>query len=289
MSELPPPDQASAAQFELAAALDLAAQGKTEDIRRFLELLRMATLLVPTRQQVKQPDNLAQYNNEFLNLLALQESERIVVPIFTDALVLQDWSSESLNLRQIEFNSLIKLIPNDWWLVLNPGSDACKEFSPWELERLCGDEAALLELIEELREPAIQTPVRVEAVSQQDLAKCALALTQWAGSQAAVDKVYLAREFFDSHDLEQEVSEERSKLLIGIALDPKKLKSAGLTLEEIRDQASNFVAGFTIGDNAARVLCGASDSLALGVFKDIEPIYKLKVSFVSRFVARFRG
>lgn len=272
------------AQAMLAAALDAAAGGGLEEIRRFFNLLRSAMLFVPARSQAHQPDNSAAYPDEFLNVLALEDDGRVYVPCFIDAAAIHEWYPEPLTIREIEFSALSSLLPEDWWLVLNPASEACKELSPWELQRLRGDDAALLELLEELRQPEMRAAVTVEEVSADQAQTLRESLTKWATAQAEVAEVYLARE--NSVSLEPLTTQEDqiSTLLIGIAIS----RASSEQLDRVRSAASAVAAAATIGDETPRVLCGAINSVALGVFKGIQPIYRAKRGIINYLFGQFK-
>ena len=279
----------SSAQLNLAVALESAAEGGIDQLRTFFSLLCSSTLLVPTRQQERPVHNSATYPDEFLNLLALEEQERIFVPCFSDPAAIKEWYAGALNVREIEFSALNKLLPQDWWIVLNPSSDACKELSPWELERLRGGDQELAELLDELRQSEIGSPVRIEALAQDQVQSLRQALIGWADQNDNVAEIYLAREYSTDYSELHEKTEshvvQSATLLVGVAIK----HSDSALLAQIQDQASVVAAAAMIGDESPRLLSGAIDSVALGVFKGIEPIYKAKGGLINSLLNRIKS
>ena len=275
-------------QAALAAALESAASGGKSQLLHFFTLLRSAKLFVPTRQQERQIHNTPAYPDEFLNVLAIEEQERIFVPCFSDQVAIKEWYAGSLNVREIEFSAVCSLLPQDWWLVLNPASDACKELSPWELQQLRGDQHALAELIDELKQSDIGAPIRIEALASDQAMPLQQALINWGRDHAGVTELYLAREFSSdySQPLEQLDAQlgQTSTLLIGVAI----AAAHSNRLDQISSAATNVAAQAMIGDETPRVLCGAYGSVALGVFKGIEPIYKAKGGILNYLIGKIK-
>jgi SseB protein N-terminal domain len=122
-------------------------------IEPFLDALFDSTLAVPIRTSFSELTRGVVYPNEFLSVLAVKASdEKITIPLFTRAELTLAWCGATLECRMMTWSSLLALVPDSWWICLNPGQEVEKEFSPWEIELFKKGRESLPEIAEELRE-----------------------------------------------------------------------------------------------------------------------------------------
>jgi hypothetical protein len=129
----------------LSAAID----GGREAVERFYTRLLDARVVVPRRFQALPLSDSPEYPHELFDLLGVKDRERVCIPIFTTAESVPAWSGTEFLLREISLTELLGLVPDGWWIVLNPGSEVEKEFSPWELEQLRAGQESVPLLVEE--------------------------------------------------------------------------------------------------------------------------------------------
>lgn len=156
---------------ELENQLELAEGGEIESVRSFLAKLLESSLILVDRSQPKNLTLAPNYPNEFVRFLGVQDGDRILVPAFTTAERISDWFPHPLNVHESTFRSLLNVLPDNWWIVVNPNSELYKELSPWELKLLQSGPEGLEELLDELRQmqappPKVQTNKGHETVSE---------------------------------------------------------------------------------------------------------------------------
>jgi hypothetical protein len=101
--------------------------------------------------------NNSEVNNpsgSFFDFLTLTFENEIVVPIFSKNEYFTDWSSDSLELREVQGSHLLKVIPDTFWISINPGQEISKDISPWEIKHLLHGAEGINEIIQELKDDA---------------------------------------------------------------------------------------------------------------------------------------
>ena len=251
---------------DLAALMELALEGDAKAAEHFYLKFLECELSVGERIQESALSNTAKYPNQFLNLLAIDDSDRTVVPVFTDPEFVKDWAGHEITLRTIKGSELISLIPDDWWIALDPGSEVNKEFSPWEIAQLKAGSESIPELVHELG-LGITEEFEVAQVDEKEYQKLKETLIADAKTEKKIKSLYLLKELSKDNE-----GREISVLLLGAAIDtafPSELEQIQSRIQQLADRAQ-------IGSDRVRVYAGKSlATLSLGMFKETAPFYRL--------------
>lgn len=246
----------------LAELMSLAAEGDSQSLQHFYSKLLSSQLFVPERLP-GQASHQAQYPNQFLNLLAVNEGERTIVPVFSLPDLAQHWSDRELSGRLLSATQLFELTPKEWWIALDPGSETSKELSPWEIEQLRGGPQSIAALVAELSSDT-WNDLEVLAVSDEESHELKGMLREFGQSHGEVEALYLARERRHSMD-----GTSKDGLVVGAAVSNAKY------VETIQRQLQSACDLHSVGSDSIRVLCGTSqNSLMLGIFKGLPPFYQ---------------
>lgn len=255
-------------------------ESSPEALDAFYRALLNAQFLVPERQQEHQLTNHPEYPNDFLNVLGIQSKESVFVPMFSAQGRVQEWSGHEIRLRTLTLAEIIDLLPAGWWLILNPGSEGEKDFSPWEIDLLRGGVASIPALIEEmLVEDAIED-IEMHAVEPGQFAELKGALVESAKKTKGVEALYLLKETGKTVS-----AKEVSSLILGILIGQDSAEDR----EKIQEQFSSIGALILIGAEKLKIRVGDSiaGNLMLGIFEGYEPIYTIdKPSLMSRFFGK---
>jgi hypothetical protein len=248
-----------------------AAESGDEDVfRSFFQALTSAQLIVPERNQDHPSKNQPRYPDPFLNILGVQQDERVLVPCFSSESALREWSGHSIRTRSLSINDLINLLPEGWWLVLNPGGEGEKELSPWEIDTIKGGEQNIDSLVQELM---LEAPVR-------DLTWTEIDIQKYSGLKNVV--VEIAQTLPEVRALYGAVENgtmlndsAHSALVLGVlvlSVPPKRR-------EEIHDTFSRIVSQTQIGDTEVKIRVGDSiqGNLLLGIFEGMKPFYEMSL------------
>jgi len=194
----------------LEQLLKSASHGEEKDLRDFLKYLLAATISVPDRQQAQKLSDQAEYPNNFITFLGIKDSDRNIIPIFSDPDFISSWCGNLLKFSNINFKEVISRMPENWWLVLNPGQEFEKEFSPWELNCLLKGADGIEDIIADHCLDSENTPIEVRLVTDQEYQECKLTLIELAKTQPLIEKLSMLTEVTVSED-----QREQYTLLIG--------------------------------------------------------------------------
>lgn len=246
--------------------MELALSGDKDSARLFLELFLASNIFVPDRYQSSEIAGAPAYPNDLIWVMGLQDSDRVIVPAFTDPSMIDVWAGGSLSFRSPTGQSLLDAIPEGWWLWLNPGFDVEKEFSPWEISELRRGPGSFDVVLSEIFPEEIVEPLSVSPIPETEYQSLKEALKAFALAAPAVRKIFLLRE--EGKDFEGSI---KTQLLIGIEADVLNSDEA----DSLREAAHSSVATHQIGADPIRVMVGrdAKDGLYLSLFKGVEPIY----------------
>ncbi len=260
----------------LEELLERATEGDKDAIRVFLKSFLAAQVWVPDRYQPKPADPQPSYPSDLFSLMGICDEERTLIPCFSSPEALKLWTSHTLQVSQVIGLELLKRTPDDWWVVLNPGSDASKEFSAWEITKLRSGAEAIDEIVHDLShaEPAVNISVGELLLDAND--PVLLCAKRYATNTHSVRELYLANEVSLSAE-----GEEFTCTLIGLlcsdagALDYQSELQA--ELDKLR-----------IGDTPVRVIASPmKDSLQFSIFEKLTPVWK-RPSLIDKVLARFR-
>ncbi|WKZ57505.1 MAG: SseB family protein [Bdellovibrionota bacterium] len=180
----------------LDIALDLASRGDKAAARQFYQLLLNTPLQVIERFQLHNMTDSPKYPDPFLNMLAVQSEDRSIVPVFSSPSHVRDWCGLDLKVRTLTLSEAIVLLPTDWWIVVNPGQEAYKEVSPWELERLRSGTRGIEEILEELYEDEPTSAVSLGPVAPSEHPQVYTRVKGIAASTPGLQSVFAALEIW---------------------------------------------------------------------------------------------
>lgn len=257
-----------------------ALQGEQDAAATFYRLFLRSELFVLYRSQEQKLQQQPIYPNQFFNIMAVQDGDKVIVPTFTTEELISTWCAEKLRTRALSCTDLLQLLPEDWYICLNPGSAVEKEFTPWEIAKLKQGQGNVAEVVEELYLKEAIEVLEVTAANQQDHQALIASLKQAAPNYTEVRRLFLACE--NGRDIDNRPT---STLLLGIEAlckDPARL-------EKIKDELSSSARLSLIGDQEIKVRIGASgpNSMILGIFKDIAPFYQAQEASAWHRLVRF--
>ena len=252
----------------LESCLESALNGSRSASKTFYSEFLLGPLYVPRRNQMHPLSDNPKYPNEFMDLLGIQAGDRVFVPVFSKFEYIEFWCGNPLEVRKINGQELIQLIPDDWWIIFNPGREVEKEISPWETDLLRkGGESVIDEIVSELHHGQFAESIKVRQLEKDDFVNVRNTLINSAKSAQEIQAIYLLIE--DAIDTEGKTI---NALLVGIQVledvDLEKQKIIETQLEEV-------VSPLLIGGLTCKFFSGygIEQSVLLGLFKNVEPIY----------------
>lgn len=240
-----------------------ALEGDSRAARTFFECLLGARFFVPERHQDRPLSDAPPYPNDFLNILGIKAPGRVIVPIFTRSELIESWCGVTLRFRTIGFAELMAIVPDDWWVCLNPGAEVEKELSPWELGLLKGGPQVIDELVSEFESENVAPTVQIRAPNDTEYGELRRGLLEYAATEPEVAKIFILRE---------EGGEHREPIvLVGVEC----FSSDRRTLDRVKELVEAEVARGLIGSDPARVMVGGKETnnFALTLFSKAEPIF----------------
>lgn len=260
----------AAANQVLEESLQLAASGDLAAAKKLFIAFLDGPLFVPERFQSQPLSDLAEYPDPFLNVLAIQNGEQATVPVFSNKDLIAKWCGNPLRYRSLTGIELSSLIPEDWWISINPGSSIGKELSPWEVEQLKLGKEAIPALIEENFPADQDAAFTVQAVKAEELSDLKDALINTAKNRNEILKLYLLRELKSSPG---EKSDDAT-LLLGVETKLKDEKQHAA----LRDELTALCKPYLIGAEDLSVILAskALPKVSFKIFKTLGPIYSKK-------------
>lgn len=255
----------------LRLALEAAYEGSQACIKSFFELFLVSTLYVPERFQDQPMSDQPEYPNDFFNLLGVQDSAKSCIPCFSSPDLIVDWCGEELKHKEISGSDLVSRAPENWWIVLNPGEEIEKEFSPWEIERLNQGSENIPELVEEILPNDQVEPLSIQPLEPDSYPKLKEKLIKLAESTEAVSGIYMVKEIIVQDD--DSVNE---RLLFGIKFSNTEEQDPPKNLEIF----SSLIEQELIGDLPFTMYSNSDNqtSIKIGLLEQFEPIYLRKSS-----------
>lgn len=241
-----------------------ALEGDSRAARTFFECLLGARFFVPERHQERPLSDAPPYPNDLLNILGIKAPGRVIVPIFTRSELIEGWCGVALHYRTLGFSELLSIVPDEWWVCLNPGAEVEKEISPWELGLLKGGPQVIDELIAEFESDNTAPTVQIRAPGETEYGELRRGLLDFSSAEGEVSKIYLLREEGGEH--------REPTVLIGVEC----FSSERTVLDRIKGLVEAEAARGLIGSESARVLVGGTETnnFALTLFSKAEPIFK---------------
>lgn len=252
--------------LQLPPLMERALDGDKDAARLFLTEFLKGPIFVPERYQAADPAGAPAYPSDLVWVMGLQDSDRVIVPAFTDPEMIDAWAGGALTYRSPSGKALLDAVPDGWWLWLNPGEDIEKEFSPWEINELRQGPGSFDAVLDEIFPGEIIEPLAVHPLKKEERPDLKNALIEFAQTAPEIRRVFILSE--EGKDFEGTV---KTRLLVGIEADVKNSDEA----EALRESVFNHASPMQIGSDPIKVLVGqdADDGLYLSLFKGTEPIY----------------
>jgi hypothetical protein len=263
-------------------SMNLAAHGDDKAAREFFLAFLAGPLYVPERFQSESPLNAPEYPNDFMNVMGIRDRDRVVVPVFSNPVLIEAWCGKALTYRTLPTIELLDLMPEDWWLIVNPGCEIDKDISPWEVEQLREGVQGIPAIIEELFPTGLETVIEVETPRDDEYPELKNKLREFGAARAGVEALYLLIENGIDIDDNPTVA-----MLIGAKATLKDSDDMNRLRDEIRSVVDVAMIGHT---ERVKVLIGgdAEDNMVLGIFKQVTPFYeKPQPSMLKRFMKAF--
>lgn len=264
----------------LESSLNFEGQPNKDILRQFFEAFLKGPLYVPNRAQNSQLSHQPEYPNEFVSVMGVQDSERVIIPVFSSPSFISEWASQNFEYRKFSGEQLLDILPQGWWLSVNPGQDVGKDISPWEIEMLKAGDRSFDELIQEI----------IDGESEDNALEISPLLPEEHNSfkQALIEYVkditYVSELFLGSVKKEQSY-----EVIVGLAIDSVHTDQ----IESLRDKIRKFCEPYFIGNTPIKIIVDHNESnLLLGTFADILPVYSqstsTKSSLLSKTIGLFR-
>lgn len=232
--------------FELL--LTNAAEGRAQDLEIFFRTFLSAQFHVPLRQQAAPLSHSPKYPNELVSVLGVLDGERTIVPVFSKEEFVAEWLGQELDCHSHSGAALLKLIPEGWWVCINPGQEVEKELSPWEIKKLRtgippgSDDLA--ELIAEQSADSSIDAARFRELSADELLALRNILSEAAEREATIESLTLTCS-------EEDFQEKTENIYhLGITLRPTDEEPA----LRIKEAFAQLCAQHMIGSERVKVI-----------------------------------
>ena len=244
-----------------------ALEGNRSAAAEFFRAFLDGPLYIPERVQAQPMSDQPEYPNDFFYLLGLRAEDRTIIPAFSRPDLVSEWCGSSLRQKTMSGKELLGVVPEDWWVTVNPGLDVEKELSPWELDRLREGEPAFPELIAELFPLEARPTLSLEPVPEEEYRELVDVLRKEAENHSQINNLYLAREAVEENE-----SDALPPILLGVEATCKSADQQK-SIEDALQRAGSVT---QIGAEPLRIRIGASleGNLLLGAFTGIEPFYR---------------
>ena len=178
----------------LEVLLNNSIDGDPEILTGFFKGLLRSSIYVVRRQQHLPLSDAPEYPNPLFDVLGVQGVSKVVIPVFLHKDRIREWSATDLQNREMNFKDLLEIVPDGWWLVINPGWEVEKELSPWELSQLKLGDEALKELVDDNLPDDTDKGVFLEAVDPQEFKGLIQELVQYSEQCSQIEKIAIYRE-----------------------------------------------------------------------------------------------
>ncbi len=257
-----------------------AVHGDKDAAHALLQGVLSGPLYVPERHQAKPLTDAPAYPNDFVYILGVRDKERTVVPVFSDASHLLTWAGNPFTFKVMSGKALFELVPEGWWVILNPGSEFEKDFSPWEIETLREGEKGIPAVLEELFADSGPTMVEVHPLPEGSYSELKDSLLKFALTTPSINRLHVLSEVgVDEED------QKVTRILVGVKLEGSVGKPEK---EALQGDLTALAQRALIGDRSVRVLVADAreENLVLGAFNGFEPLYTKSIEKVGGILSK---
>jgi len=253
-------------ETHLESLMALSFEGDRRAAEEFFKLFAAAVFCIPERYQAQELSDSPDYPNDFVNILGVKQGERAIVPVFSKLSYIEEWCGQTFTHKELSGKQLLDLMPEDWWISLNPGQDIEKEISPWEIELLKGGDENIPALIDEIFPPEKIETLALHSVNKNEYPELREVLIKHMPSKKEITELYLLKE--EGENVE---GEKVFTVLIGARANTNNQDK----LDSTRDELLLLAQKAQIGGDRVKVMLGGAkeDGLVLGMFAQAEPIY----------------
>lgn len=255
---------------ELTALMRLAFEGDREAAEKFFTLLFNTHLAVPARKQAHPLSDSPIYPNELIDILGVQAGERVIVPVFSRDDLIQEWCGTTLKSRSMSLVDILRILPEEWWLILNPGQEVEKEFSPWELAHLRNGSEGVPALLHDLEQINDERSAQVFPLEKDEYLPLKAAIVEFGKSHPDITSIFALKE--ERNEPDSDHSGDASRVVL-LALEGTMSPALG---ESYREELASLAAKAMIGEIPVRVVppTSAGNAFLHGVFRHYEPTYQ---------------
>jgi len=250
----------------LAAAMEQASQGSLPAAETYYRRFLAGPIFVPERYQLYPLSDSPQYPNEFVNVLGIQDKERVVIPAFSHKAYIHGWCGTELQSKCMNGSNLLSLVPKGWWLVVNPGREVEKEMSPWEIDQLRAGEEGIPAVLAELKSGAGEGAVSLRPLGADEQPQLKQALRE-AAAQYGLQRLFLMRE----EGLDEDGARQ-DRLLLGA----ETAQTSAEDRDKLRSELQRLAAPHLIGAESIKIFVEdrGEKSMMLGLFQHAAPLYQ---------------
>lgn len=247
----------------LAQALD----GERAAIEAFLSALLEADFFVPEREQAQKMSDAPEYPNPFFNMLAVQDKERVIVPVFSRSDLIFEWCGNELRARAMRGSEIINLMPPQWWICINPAAEVEKELSPWEIDQLRGGPSGIPAILDEILQQTIVEPLESQTVREDEYPALFKSMREFARGNSSVARMCMVRHI--GKDLDGQTLQ---RLLLGVEVRANKAEDTS----DLKDTLQALADRSQVGNDRVEVLVfgAAQQDLSFGFFTNAYPFYQ---------------
>ena len=261
----------------LEDALEAAVDGERGALELFFRALLEARLVVPRRFQALPLSDSPEYPNQLIDVLGIRDKERVVVPVFSSFDLMKEWSGTEFQSRDLSISELTAILPPDWWVCINPGSEAQKELSPWELEQLKAGPESLPVLVDESLAYEAERGMSFEPLSQEFYPLGEI-LKGFAANRHEITAIYL---------LQQTTT---APALPAVVVGVRTTSISQTAQEQLRSEVLSTSEKALIGAASVQVMLGGAigGSMLDEVFSGFSPIFERR-SRIAEFLTKVKG
>ena len=243
-------------------------------LKIFFEQLLSSEWIVPDRvqQQPLRPE--VTYPSPLVSVLGVQSRDKIFVPVFSSTECLEEWFGGPALARTLKGSQILQMVPESWWVTINPGQELWMELSAWEVQELkLGVEAIPSVVTEHLSEDA--RPVQLIPLQLDEKLDLRRALSELCGEMSEIQKAFVAYEEFEIAS-----GGTTRDLIVGLQVAPHATRD----FERVSQRIHQVLDPLQIGAEPIKVFYGGSvdGTLALDKFRGLEPVYSRPGSWWSR-------
>jgi|GEM_PF-3919975 len=226
-------------------------EGKNSLIN-FYQELQKTTFYYIDRYQSKKINSKINYPSDNFPALLIEDSNKIVLPIFSSIKDLNLWTDSQFSYKEISFDNLANITKDeDIWLIINAGSDFYKELSPWEVSKVkAGD---IDEIIEDILVREIEDTEKL--LYQIELPKIESKLNNIFKKNKKINLAWI-------------ITDQETNYL-GV-----KVQDLDITIKELENIILKEIETDLIGGSPFKIIIeDPSFKLALGMFEQFAPFY----------------